>query len=73
MRAALSRHDGLTQVALVVAAVQDYELLRLSIRPNWPLAVDHAREIASCERLAHLALEAPLQRAFLQVPVSCGR
>jgi hypothetical protein len=64
-----SRHDGLVQVAIVLAAVQAYELLRLMVKPNWPLALDHAREIVSWERIAHLEWEEPLQRAFLQVPL----
>ena len=70
VRAALSRHDGLRQVAIVLAAFQGYELLRLAIRPDWPLAVDHAREIAAFERVAHIAFEGQLQRAFLRVPVA---
>jgi hypothetical protein len=69
VRTAVSEHYGLAQVAIVLAAVQSYELLRLVIRPNWPLALDHAREIVSLERVAHLEWEAPLQQAFLQVPL----
>ena len=68
MRSVAARHYGLTQIAIVVAAVDAYELLRRALRPNWPLAVEHAREVASLERLAHLAWEAPLQHAFLDVP-----
>jgi hypothetical protein len=62
------RHYGLTQVAIVLAAVDGYELLRRAIHPNWPLALEHAREIASWERVAHLEWEAPLQQAFLRAP-----
>jgi PAP2 superfamily len=64
----LSRHYGLAQVAIVLAAVWSYELLRRAIHPNWPLALEHAREIASWERVAHLEWEAPVQRAFLHAP-----
>ena len=69
VRTLWSRHYGLAQVAIVLAAVQAYELVRLELRPNWPLALDHAREIVSWERLARLGWEEPLQRAFLQAPL----
>ncbi len=64
----VSRHYGLAQVALVLAAVQSYELLRLVLRPNWPLALDHAREVVAWERVAHLEWEGSLQRLFVHVP-----
>ncbi len=38
------------------------------LRPDWPRAVDHAREILGWERRAHIAWEEPLQHAFLRVP-----
>ena len=62
------RHDGLRQVAVVLAAVAAYELLRMGITPDWPVALAHARDVASLERAAHVAWEAPLQHAFLRVP-----
>src|SRR5258708_39552727 len=65
---AVSRHEGLAQVAIVLAAVSSYELLRRAIAPNWPAALAHAHEITSWERAADLRWEAPLQQAFLQVP-----
>ncbi len=68
MRAAVSRHYGLAQVGIVVAATAAYELLRFAVRPDWPLALAHAREVAAWERPLHLAWEGPLQRAFLHVP-----
>ena len=68
MRRLVSRHDGLTQLAVVLAAVGAYEAMRLELRPDWPLALDHARRIAGWERLAHLAWERPLQHAALAAP-----
>jgi PAP2 superfamily len=56
------------QVALVVCAVGAYEAMRLALRPDWPLALAHAREIAGLERGAHLAWEVPIQRALLRAP-----
>ena len=56
------------QLGIVLAAVGAYEAMRLALRPDWPLALDHARRIAAFERVAHLAWELPLQRAVLTVP-----
>jgi hypothetical protein len=67
VRTIVSCHYGLAQVALVLAAVQSYELLRLALRPNWPLALDHARDVVAWERAAHIGWEGSLQRAFLHV------
>ena len=64
----VARHYALSQVAIVVAGVDAYELLRRAMRPDWPLAIEHAREIESLERALHIAWEAPIQRAFLRVP-----
>ncbi len=47
-----------------------YEGMRLALRPDWPLALEHAREIAGWERVSHLAWEAPLQHAVLRVPLA---
>ena len=52
----------------MLAAVGAYEAMRLALRPDWPLALEHARRIAAFERVAHLAWELPLQRAVLTVP-----
>ncbi len=42
--------------------------MRLAIRPDWPLALEHARRIAAWERAAGLAWEAPVQQAMLGQP-----
>jgi hypothetical protein len=68
VRHVVYRHYGLTQVTIVLAAVESYELLRRAMRPNWPLALRHAREIVSWEQVAHLHWEEPLQQMFLRVP-----
>ena len=68
VRTAVSRHDGLAQLGVVLAGVGAYEAMRLAVRPDWPLALDHARLIAAWERAAGLAWEAPLQRALLGHP-----
>jgi PAP2 superfamily len=65
----VSRHYGATQIAIALAGLESYELLRRALRPNWPLALAHAREILSLERLTDLSWEQPLQRAFLGYPV----
>ena len=69
MRRLGSRHDGLVQIAIVLGAVGAYEAMRLAVRPDWPLALAHAREIAGLERVAHLAWEVPVQRALLRTPL----
>ncbi len=68
MRGFVSRHDGIAQLAVVLAAVGAYEAARLELRPDWPLALAHAHRIAGFERIAHLAWERPLQRAALGAP-----
>jgi PAP2 superfamily len=68
VRGAVSRHYGLAQVVLAVAAAEAYELTRSVLAPNWPLALRHAHEVAALERLAGVAWEVPLQRAFLGSP-----
>ena len=64
----VSRHDGLMQLAVVLAAVGIYEALRLVLTPNWPLALANARRIAELEHVTGLAWEAPLQRRLLGRP-----
>ena len=54
----------------MLAGIGLYEATRLALGPDWPLALDHARRIAGCERVAHLAWEVPLQRALLPCPPS---
>ncbi len=68
MRKLAARHQGLAQVAIAVAGVETYELLRQVQQPNWPLALEHAREVVSLERFAHVEWEPSLQSAVLHVP-----
>jgi hypothetical protein len=68
VRRAVSRHQGLAQLGVVLAGVAAYEAMRLALRPDWPLALEHARRIAAWERGAGLAWEAPLQRTLLGPP-----
>ncbi len=68
MRKLAARHPGLAQIAIAVAGVETYELLRHVQRPNWPLALEHAREVSSWERFAHIEWEPALQSAVLRVP-----
>jgi PAP2 superfamily len=63
-----AHHYGLTQIAIVVAGVESYELARHLIEPNWPAANDNARRVIHFEQFTHLAWEQSLQRAFLEVP-----
>jgi PAP2 superfamily protein len=63
-----ARRRGLTQVAIALAGVEAYELLRRLSRPDWPLADRHAHEVLDWERVVHVAWEAPLQAAVLGVP-----
>jgi PAP2 superfamily len=68
VRAAVDRYYGLTQVIVVVAAVQSYELLRHVMAPNWALAVDHAQEVVRWEQLLGIDWERGLQETFLRIP-----
>jgi hypothetical protein len=68
VRRFVTRHDGLTQIAIVVAGVELYELARHWIEPNWPAAYDNAHRVVSWERFMNIAWEHSLQRAFLDVP-----
>jgi hypothetical protein len=63
-----SRRHGLSQIAIALGGVEAYELSRRLLRPDWPLADRHAREVLDWERVAHVAWEAPLQAAVLRVP-----
>jgi PAP2 superfamily protein len=64
----VSRRHALTQVAVAAGGIEAYELLRRLLRPDWPVADRHAREVLDWERLAHVAWEAPLQAMVLRVP-----
>src|SRR4051812_5179722 len=68
VRALVSSHYGLTQIAVVLAAIETYELCRKAMRPNWPVAVRHAHDVVSAERVAHINWEESLQQTFLRVP-----
>jgi hypothetical protein len=62
------RHYGLTQIAIVVAGVELYEMARHMMEPDWPAAYDNAHRVVSWERFMNIAWEHSLQRAFLGVP-----
>lgn len=68
LRSVVSRHYGLTQIAVVVAGVQLYELLRHAMTPDWEAAERHAQDVISWERFAHVEWEHGMQSAFLQIP-----
>jgi hypothetical protein len=68
LRTFVSRHYGLTQVAVVVSGIELYELLRHLITPNWDLAERHAQDVVSWERTLHIEWEETLQNTFLRVP-----
>ena len=69
MERPLDRRDAFVQLSIVAAAVGSYEAARLALHPDWPLALDHARRIATWERDAGFAWEAPLQHTLLSLPV----
>jgi hypothetical protein len=64
----VARHYGVTQIAVVVAAIYSYELARHAIDPNWRLAHVHALKVMHWERLIGIDWEHGLQSAFLQIP-----
>ena len=68
VRSVVERHYGLAQVALVVAFVESYELLRHVMTPNWQLALQHAQKVVSWEQVAHIEWEEGLQQTFLRIP-----
>lgn len=65
---AFNRHDGLRQILIVLCAVWTYELARMMIHPNWPVAMANAQRVDNLERAFDFAWEQSLQRAFLGVP-----
>jgi hypothetical protein len=65
---AFKRHDGLRQILIVLCAVWSYELARMMIHPNWPVAMANAQRVDNLERAFNFAWEQSLQRAFLGVP-----
>ena len=68
VRTLVSSHYGLTQIAVVLAAIETYELARKLMTPDWPVAIRHAHDVVSVERVAHIGWEQSLQQAFLRVP-----
>jgi hypothetical protein len=68
MRRVISAHDGAAQIAFVALAIACYELARRAMTPNWPAALEHARNVVSWEQVAHVHWERPLQQAFLGLP-----
>jgi hypothetical protein len=65
---AVKRRDGLRQILIVLCAVWAYELARMMIHPNWPVAMANAQRVDNLERAFNFAWEQSLQRAFLGVP-----
>ena len=68
VRTLVASHYGLTQIAIVLACIETYELARKLMTPNWPVAVRHAHDVVLLERATHVDWEASLQETFLQVP-----
>ena len=64
----LTRYYGITQIAVVVAGIELYELLRHTMQPNWEVAERHAQDVVQWERDLHIEWEEGLQQAFLRVP-----
>ena len=68
VRSFVARHYGITQVIVVVAAIEAYELLRHAMTPNWAIAERHAQDVVSWERWLHIEWEEGLQQTFLRLP-----
>jgi PAP2 superfamily protein len=68
VRRTFTRYYGLTQIAIVVAGIELYELLRHTMTPNWALAERHAQDVLDLERFAHIEWEESLQQTFLKIP-----
>lgn len=64
----VARYYGVAQIAIVVAGIEAYELLRHTMTPNWAVAERHAQDVLSVERFAHIEWEEWLQQTFLRVP-----
>jgi hypothetical protein len=67
-RRTLRRLDPVLQIGLVIGLAEVYRLLRRLIPTDWPLAIQNAHHVEHLERVLHVNLEGPLQRAFLHVP-----
>jgi hypothetical protein len=68
VRRAVTRYYGVAQIAIVVGGIEAYELLRHTMTPNWAVAEQHAQDVLSVERFAHIEWEESLQQTFLRVP-----
>lgn len=68
VRKVVARHYGITQIAVVVAGIELYELLRHLMTPNWEVAERHAQDVVTWERDLHIGWEQGLQQTFLRVP-----
>jgi len=68
VRSFVTRYYGITQIALVVVAIEAYELLRHAMTPNWATAERHAQDVVSWERSLHIEWEEGLQQTFLRLP-----
>lgn len=68
IRHVLARYYGVTQIVVVVAGIELYELLRHTMTPDWDLAERHAHDVVQWERDLHIGWEAGLQQTFLRVP-----
>src|SRR5687768_14989097 len=65
VKAIAERHDGWTQITVVLSALLGYLLARAAMEPNWEAAFANARRIAEIEQLIHLGWEDDLQQFFL--------
>ena len=54
---AFKRRDGLRQILIVLRAVWAYELARMMIHPNWPVAMANAQRVDNLERAFNFAWE----------------
>lgn len=67
-RLAALRRDWVVQVAVVLGAFGAYELARSAMTPDWPRALENAREVARIEQAIAIGWEQTIQRTFLGVP-----
>jgi membrane-associated phospholipid phosphatase len=68
VKGVLAGRDGLVQIAVVLVAVAAYEALRAMMTPDWPRALQNAREVASIERMLGIDWESGIQQTFLAFP-----
>jgi hypothetical protein len=68
LKVTLARHDGLTQIAVVLAGLGAYLGARVLITPDWSAAFANAQRVMEIEDVLHLGWEDSIQRAFLAIP-----